>query len=184
VAQFSQNKSIVSRAQTIIWNFEHLTDYITTWEFAGAYTKANVNLFEEPFAPEGADASQVLWRPFRSMTDQDRPWLLDFDKVVGGEFGVVYVRTNIWSPAEQKARLEVGSDDGVKIWMNGELIHAKDASRGVTPGEDSVQVTLGKGWNSLMMKVNSRGGEWGACARFRTPEGGKIEGIRVSLNKN
>ena len=184
VAQFSQNKSIVSRAQTIIWNFEHMTDYITTWEFAGAYTKANVNLFEEPFAPEGADASQVLWRPFRSMTDQNRPWLLDFDKVVGGEFGAVYVRTNIWSPVEQKARLEVGSDDGVKIWMNGELIHAKDASRGVTPGEDSVQVTLGKGWNSLMMKVNSRGGEWGACARFRTPEGGKIEGIHVSLNKN
>ena len=184
VAQSSQNESVVSRAQAIIRNFERLTDYITAWEFAGPYTKENANLFEEQFAPEGPAASQVLWRPFRSLTDPDRPWLLDFGKVIGGDVTVVYVWTNVWSQNEQGARMEVGSDDGIKIWLNGELILAKDVSRGVVPGDDSFQVTLRKGWNSLMMKINNRGGEWGACARFHNPEGGKIEGIRVSLNKN
>ena len=184
VAQFSQNETVVSRAQGIIRSFERLEDYITAWEIAGPYTKENADLFAESFAPEGPDASKVRWRPFRSMTDQNRLWLLDFDKVVGGNFKVVYVRTNVWSPADQKARMEVGSEDGMKIWLNGELVHAKDVRRGVSPGEDVVQVALRQGWNSLMMKINNGLGGWGACARFRSPDGGRLDGIRVSLNKD
>jgi hypothetical protein len=126
----------------------------------------------------------VQWKPFQSRTDPNRLWRLEFDKIIGGDLKVVYVRTDVWSPKECKAQLEVGSDDGIKVWLNGELTHAKEAARAVTPGEDVVPAVLKQGWNSLMMKIYNGGGDWGACARFRTPEGGKLEGLRISVNKN
>jgi type 1 glutamine amidotransferase/HEAT repeat protein len=184
VAQHSKNDTIVNRAQTVIANIERLEDYITAWEIAGPYMKEGSLLFSEPFAPEGPDASSVQWKLFHSMTDPSSPWRLEFDKVIGGDDRVVYIRTYLWSPIERKARMEVGSRDGVKIWLNGELIHAKDVVRAVTPGEDIVPVTLKNGWNALMMKVDHGTGNWGACARFRMLDGKKLEGVRVSVNKN
>jgi hypothetical protein len=35
-----------------------------------------------------------------------------------------------------------------------------------------------------LMKLEQGDGPWGACIRVRTPEGGKLEGIRVSTSQN
>jgi hypothetical protein len=40
---------------------------------------------------------------------------------------------------------------------------------------------LTKGWNTLMMKFEQGDGAWGACARVRNSDGGKLDGIRVSI---
>jgi hypothetical protein len=126
----------------------------------------------------------VEWKPFKSKTNDLRPWLLEFDQVFGGNNVVVYVRCHIWSPEDQKARLELGSDDGVKVWLNGVLVHMLDLIRGVSAGEDRVPVSLKQGWNVLTMKVRQGGGSWGACARVRTPDGAHLEGIRTSASPN
>jgi hypothetical protein len=52
----------------------------------------------------------------------------------------------------------------------------------VHPDQDIVPVELQKGWNVLMMKVTQAGGGWGACARVRTSEGNKIEGLKFSVD--
>ena len=102
----------------------------------------------------------------------------------GGSNVVVYVRCNIWSPETQDARLEIGSDDGVKVWLNGALVHTLDAIRGLSPGGDRVPVSLEQGWNMLTMKINQTGGAWGACARVRARDGSHLDGIRVSATQN
>jgi hypothetical protein len=43
-----------------------------------------------------------------------------------------------------------------------------------------VPVRLLRGWNLLMIKLEQGDGPWRACARVRTPDGGALEGIRVS----
>jgi len=75
------------------------------------------------------------------------------------------LRAKIWSPRKRSATLELGSDDGVKVWLNGETVHANNALRGVTPGQDKVDVTLQRGSNELMLKVTNGGGDWGAIVR-------------------
>lgn len=73
--------------------------------------------------------------------------------------------------------LRVGSDDGVKVWINDQMVWNNDAaSRGVTPDEDlipnsdpwsgEVSWTLLPGRNRLLLKVNNIGGGYGFCARF------------------
>ena len=112
-------------------------------------------------------------------THAETPWALDLDYAMDEGHCVAYLRTRVWSPVAQAARLELGSDDGIKAWLNGRVVHSNNAWRSLVAGEDQVAVTLRQGWNSLMLKVNQGGGGWGACARFRAPEGEKLSGIRV-----
>lgn len=50
-----------------------------------------------------------------------------------------------------------GSDDGIKIWLNGKLIHQHNVEGGAVPGEEIVPLPLKKGDNELFLKINNGG---------------------------
>jgi hypothetical protein len=180
VAEKSKNPTASQRAKELLALTQQPGDFLTTWEYAGPYTKEGASLFATAFPPEEGDGG-VHWKLFPAGTDPQNPWLLDFKRVIGGEERVVYLRNRVWSDSSRKAVLEIGSDDGVKFWLNGALLHAYDAGRLVNPGDDAVEITLQQGWNTMLLKVNQRVGEWGACARLRAPrETPKLQGIRVA----
>lgn len=169
------------RAESIIRAVERFEDFITAWEVAGPFSAPDKNgsdLFDMEFAPENGGAAGADWQRMPAATDGARPWLIDFNRSFAGNNRAAYLRTRIWSPIAQDARLEVGSDDGVKVWLNGELVHANNASRPVSPGDDKVTVKLREGWNPMLMKVTNGGGDWGACARLRTTDGQRLDGLR------
>jgi len=89
---------------------------------------------------------------------------------------VAYLRAKIWSPQTQKATLLLGTDDGVKVWLNGKQVHANNAARGVAVDQDKVPVSLQQGVNELLLKVTNGGGDWGAIARF-AGEGGPLRNL-------
>ncbi len=107
--------------------------------------------------------------------------MIDLHKVIGqGNDRVAYLKTNINSAREQKAMLEVGSDDGVKVWVNGKLVHANNAARPVKQADDKVKVDLKQGSNTVLMKITQGGGDWAACARLVDTDGKKINDVQVS----
>jgi hypothetical protein len=64
------------------------------------------------------------------------------------------------------ATLLVGSDDGVKIWANGTVVHRHEQARGVKIDEDQVPFRLLKGWNQLLFKVTQGNNAWGLSVRI------------------
>jgi hypothetical protein len=80
-----------------------------------------------------------------------------------------YAWAQIETDAETDAVLALGSECGVQVWLNGELIHDSWDLRGVTVDEDVVGVQLRPGSNSLLMKVGAADGGWGFVARFLGP---------------
>ena len=88
------------------------------------------DLFNTAYPPEKNDRS-VRWRTMPLAANKDRPWMLTFDAVEGLKGGnrVVYLRTNVYSPFNQPARLEMGSDDGIKVWINGQVVHSNNVLR-------------------------------------------------------
>ncbi len=72
-----------------------------------------------------------------------------------------YAVINAVSKAK-KAGVEarVGSDDSVKVWMNGEEVHNNPVNRGAGDFQDTFEVDLNKGDNVFMVKVCERGGGW------------------------
>ena len=53
-----------------------------------------------------------------------------------------------------------GSDDGIKLWLNGKLVHTHNALRGYQLS-DEVTVQLKAGVNRLVVKVSQHDGGWG-----------------------
>ncbi|HVV01183.1 MAG TPA: hypothetical protein VHH88_07445, partial [Verrucomicrobiae bacterium] len=79
----------------------------------------------------------------------------------------------------QPARLELGSDDGIKVWLNGKPVLANNTARPLRIGSDKVDIGLKKGWNELLLKVTQNTQGWEFCARLVQPDGGHLSGIRV-----
>jgi len=106
------------------------------------------------------------------------PFLLNLSRLVRGEDRVVYLRSRVWSPRAQPARLELGSDDGVKVRLNGAIVHGVNRNRALKPWEDRVDVELREGWNELTLKVCQGNGGWGACCRVRGRDGNDLDGLK------
>ncbi|MBN2449729.1 MAG: ThuA domain-containing protein [Lentisphaeria bacterium] len=147
--------------------------WLVDWQLCGPFGETAVapeKLFEEVFPPE-SDPDSVSWVPVQAGKDAKAGWVVNLEKVLGGTNRVAYVRTHVHVPDPTKATLELGSDDGVKVWLNGALVHRNDARRAVKPAADKADVTFQAGWNSLLVKVTQIGGHWGMCARIRPAKG-------------
>ena len=70
---------------------------------------------------------------------------------------VVYGSVTLNSPREQETTMLVGSDDGVKVWLNGEVVHYNPTTRGAGDYKDAFPVTLKQGTNVLLVAVDNRG---------------------------
>ena len=62
--------------------------------------------------------------------------------------------------AQSNVTMQVGSDDSIKVWLNGEVVHNKPVNRGASDFQDSFKVNLKKGDNLLLVKVSERDGAW------------------------
>ena len=133
------------------------------------------------FAPEGEGDSK--WEVMAPSTRRDRPWLMDLRQVIGGDNRVAYLRTRVKASAAGKARLERGCDDGIKAWVNGELVHRNNRSGGVSPGSEVVEIELREGWNELLLKIVNGGGDWGACARVVATDGKPIANLEAGIDR-
>jgi hypothetical protein len=156
--------------------------FITSWQVAGPFGQEGKDvsaLLDIAFTPETGDGAGAEWRALRTAR-ASTPWVLDFTPLDRAANRCVYVRTRVWSEVEQAARLELGSDDGLKVWLNGRVIHATNAARALKAGEDTVAVRLNAGWNTLLLKVTQGSGDWGACCRVRDPSGARLAGLKFS----
>jgi hypothetical protein len=106
-------------------------------------------------------------------------WTVDLEELIGGDKRAAYLRATIDSPIEHEAVLELGSDDGIKVWLDGAEVHGNNVFRGHRPAQDTVPVTLRKGPNSLMLKIVEEGGGWAASARVIGPDGKPLEGLTL-----
>ncbi len=109
------------------------------------------------------------------------------------EFVVAYAWAEIVAPEAVKVLLGVGSDDGIKIWLNGKLVHQNWAGRAVRKDDDTVPVTLQKGKNQLLLKIQNQQGTWGFVCRQLNAEAlagkfvtaanlGDVEAIKTLLD--
>ncbi len=154
-------------------------DMILDWEYAGPYFesgKGTGDLFKMVYSPEPEGKGDVEWQPVTAKAAGSTPGVFDVNKFLNGSNRTVYVRATMQSATDQEAQLQIGSDDGVKAWLNGELVHAHSVARPVRQNEDKVDVALKEGTNTLLLKVVQGGGGWGWSARFRARDGGPLPG--------
>jgi hypothetical protein len=77
------------------------------------------------------------------------------------EFAIGYGYTEIESIHQRDTMLRIGSDDGCKVWLNGEVVHKFEGGRGYAPRADAVRIHLKSGKNRLLVKVDNYYAGWG-----------------------
>lgn len=78
---------------------------------------------------------------------------------LNGDNSATYLARVIDAPAEMVYPISIGSDDSIRIWLNGESVFDLKTSRGVAPDQNQVDLKLTAGINVLLMKVvNGTGG--------------------------
>ncbi len=108
-------------------------------------------------------SGKVRWQAAKA----DDNGKLDFKEILQpNQRNVAYAYAVIVSKDKKAALLKTGSNDRLKVWLNGKLIHYFSEPRSAGPDEDYIPVVLKKGENRLLCKVDNIGGGWWLYARF------------------
>ena len=113
------------------------------------------------------DGGVVLtWEKVRS-----KDGFVDMQTGIPKDYTVGYAWTEFEVPAATEAWLGLGSDDGVKIWLNGELVHDKWIRRQSRVDDDIVPLHLRKGANRILIKIQNATIDWSFIYRLRLRPG-------------
>jgi hypothetical protein len=110
---------------------------------------------------------EVVWKKVSAQPDG----LINLNNILQpNEQVLVYGLAYVLSPDERTTHILLGSDDGVRVWVNDALVHSNPAYRGNYPDLDKAKISLRKGWNKVLIKVLQGAGGWGFCLRFADPD--------------
>ena len=118
---------------------------------------------------EGYATQERIWKVLSLPENGDVNEML----VVEGDIdnAVAYLLTFIESEEVSKRELKIRSDDAVKVWLNGEVVHTAAVNRSLVPDQDRMTVDLKRGMNCLMVKVAESMGDWQLTARLDDENG-------------
>ena len=136
------------------------------WHAAGPFTAVHGNLaFYKVYEPETKDVNigdtfevngkTIKWEKQTHWVDEQ------VHNDIVGENSATYLFRNIASVTQQKAFLYIGSNDALKVWMNGTELLAKNVQRDAAVDQEQMQVDLKPGNNTLLLKVVNYSGPSG-----------------------
>jgi CubicO group peptidase (beta-lactamase class C family) len=109
------------------------------------------------------------WKYIESKSDTIR-----MNKILGdSDYVFCYALAEIIVNEPVKILVGLGSDDGVKMWLNGKEVHKNYIDRALTIDEDVFEMSLNKGSNQLLIKILNGRLDYGFSFR-------PISGIAVS----
>ncbi len=172
---------IVKRAWAIRGKAAADGPFLEDWLVCGPYSKPGVigaqAVFELVFPPEEQGA-KAQWVPL------PRAKMADLSGFFPNQINcVAYLKTQIIAPQDCDAALLLGSDDGVKAWLNGAVVHSNNVDRGLVVDQDMAPIALKKGANELLLKITQGGGGWAACARIVGRDGQAIRSLKVKTER-
>jgi len=176
----ARDRRVVDDVNKLLNSLTKGLDAISVWLLSPAYQQEGKEagaLFDVAFAPEKPDAKDIKW----TLVNGDATTgAVIFDNMpFHGDNKVIYAKTKVFSPKAQEVRVEIGSDDGNKVWVNGKQVNGVNTSRGLTIGEDKAKANLVEGWNDLLIKIVNGGGNWSFAVQIRDPKGAKLDGLKV-----
>jgi len=156
--------------------------FIVRWWLLGPLPNPDNRAFDQAFIDETSvpnlnepvrlDRRQLRWQEYRTIDPQG---IVDLTRIFRQTEDVAcYAYTEFVVENEMEAELRVGSDDSVKVWLNGKLVHQFGGMRGLSVDQDRIRVKLQKGINRLLLKVTQGGGGWEFCVRLVDLQGNPI----------
>lgn len=146
------------------------------WHVIGPFDNVGRDKHDVVYPPEldvnltathtGRNGREVGWRRVPT-AEWDQ---IDF-KIFGSESdnteAIAYAWREVTSPGDAEVLFEIGSDDGLKLWLNGRLMIDADVYRGLNVEDHVLRLPFREGVNTILVKVTQGGGGWAFQMRPR-----------------
>ena len=147
------------------------------WYMNGPYLATYGNVaYETEYGPEqGVDLHETY-------DDGRAKWVRVLDNALpdgvvnnlSGDVAATYLYREIVAPTARILNLGLGSNDALKVWVNGKVVLDNDVQRGVAPDQDLITVDLEEGKNALLMKVVNYGNAYAFYFNNKNEQTGDI----------
>lgn len=139
---------------------------LSDWSIVGPFTDNRRYLNSKKHGPEGKPIN--LEDEFTVDTGEKVKWIAHPEWTDGkphqglpGDSAANFLYRKITAPKAQKVTVSLGSDDGIKVYLNNKKILANDVARGVAADQESLELNLKEGENHLLLKILNYGGASG-----------------------
>lgn len=141
---------------------------------------------EAKLAPKKGDKAKAYDREYTWAEHAASDYFIDFRESFGAERGedavawaVTYVQVD---DDRDGVKLQVGSNDQCKVYLNGNLVLKNEETRTLDKDQNTANVTLRKGRNVVVFKVANEKNNWQGCLRFTDTDGKPLAGLKVPIN--
>lgn len=152
--------------------------FLTRWQLVGPFDNRGGAGFAAVYPPEkgvdlkasypGQDHKMVRWQ---EQTTAEKMGIVDFNKIYGPLHGTVaYGYTVVLSPREQSVELRAGSNNAVRMYLNGrEVYFREEYHHGMQMDQHIGRGTLKAGRNEVLIKVcqNEQTDAWAQLWSFQ-----------------
>lgn len=171
--QLAQRHELSSLAATELKTVFRDLQPLIQWRVVGPLPENAPAPIERNAAPDfraeltSVKGAQVHWKPLRgNPTTGEVDLDAAFDDGAGqAAFGYAEYVAN----QAKSAKLILGSDDTLTVWLNGRQVFAYNDSRGYEPNQNTIDVSLAAGVNRILIKCGNHGGVWRYSAAVSAP---------------
>ena len=140
-----------------------------TWPYAPQEGEAG---YDQTFGPE-ADATIDLSKKY---APDDYSWVLVpqikdnvVNNVLPADKKISFAGRRLFVPSERELELSLGSDDGLQVFLDGNMVYENRVNRGAAAGQDQVKLQLSPGTHTVVLKIVNTGGIGGMYWRMLPP---------------
>jgi CubicO group peptidase (beta-lactamase class C family) len=115
----------------------------------------------KPVQPVEYRGRKYDWKSIRSVSDT-----ILLNKILGDtSFVYCYALAEIVTSVPATILFGLGSNDGIKIWLNGKEVHSNYIDRSLARDDDLLEVSLNKGSNQILIKIQNTRYDYGFMIR-------------------
>ena len=134
-----------------------------SWHHVGPFVSGNLkDGFDTVYGPEEHVDLAAAYEDGKLKWTEQPEWKDDtVHNVFSADNSANYIYRVIHSPVIQDVSFSLGSDDAIKVWVNGAKVHENFVSRGAAVGQEAIKVSLNEGSNEVLIKIVNGGGPSG-----------------------
>ena len=163
------------------WFLADELGFLTDWQVIGPFDNEQGSGFGRVFPPEGeldldatypAKARDASWRRLPA-----RVGLVPLETLFHPRtHALAYAVTTVDIERDTDVAFRLGSDESIKVWIDGALVFERDVRRPCRFDQDAFGVRLRAGHHRILVKVATQTGGWAFAMRLTDPAGRPLVG--------
>jgi alpha-galactosidase len=132
------------------------------WASLGPFRSKTKDAFSEVFPPETEFLPGSAYEE-GSLRWIERPEWHDGRVILFAQtdFCAMFISRTVSAAQDTILALSFGSDDGIKVWLDGKRLLQHDIYRGAQPDQEELELSLPRGEHRLLIKINNGQGDFG-----------------------